>query len=196
MSEFVENASVSLTDDLATESVDLSDLAEEPSGGPMQPGWYKSEIIEGYATRSGKQFLTSDEPSKNGDSRNLQLCFRVTPRTGEPRNLNVRINYRLEDLTPERIAYVKEAREQFRGVHGRWSDADVQRSSLALAQLGQLGKSVGFATPKAAQGNVNSASFIGKTPDIRLRIDKNNYNEVSEYAPSGTKTGGATKAAA
>lgn len=185
-SEFVEAAG--LTSDLAEERVvDLSDFAEEP-GGPLRPGWYKAEVLEGYATRSGKQFATSDSLSQAGDSRNLRLCFKVAVPGKEPRNIQKTINYRTTDFTPERLAVIKEARQEFSGVQGRWPNVELQRSSLAVAQLGQVGKATGVGVPLTHEGNINASRFVGKKLDVRLTIDKNSYNDVTAFAASSTFT--------
>lgn len=105
----VADEAVSLTGGLAEERVvDLSDFAEAP-GGALPRGWYAADIIEGYATRRGKQFVTGDTVSQNGDSRNLRLCIKVSTAT-EPHNLQEVLNYRPSDFTPERLAFIKEAR--------------------------------------------------------------------------------------
>src|SRR4051812_21561578 len=120
--EFVEATTPSLTDDgLAAEVLpSLTDMAEEV-GGPLPRGWYKAEVIEGYSTRKGTQFITGDAVSKRGDSRNLTICLKLTPQKGEPRNTFTRLNYRPADFTPERIAFIKEMRDEMKGVKGKWS---------------------------------------------------------------------------
>lgn len=187
---FVEPAidgGVSLTGDLAQERVvDLSDFAEAP-GGALPRGWYAAEVIEGYATRNGKQFVTSDTVSKNGDSRNLRLCIKVSTAT-EPHNLQEVLNYRPSDFTPERLAFIKEMRSEFKGTKGRWANADVQRSSLAVASLGQVGKAMSIGTPLTAEGNIKAGAFVGKKLDVRVSIDDNGYNVVTGYAAIHTYT--------
>jgi hypothetical protein len=186
--EFVEQPEVSLTDDLAQERVlDLNDMAEEP-GGPLAPGWYKATVIEGYGTRSGKQFTTTDEPSKDGASRNTRLCLSIQPVKGDPRNLQTSQNYRPSDFTPERIAHVKQLRVDFGGVQGRWPDTDGQRSSLALAKVGQIGKATKRGVPLSASNQVVPSKYIGAELDVRIIIDQNNYNDIKEYAEAGSKT--------
>src|SRR5215470_4329495 len=101
-----------LHDDLAQESLpNLDDYVEEV-GGPWAKGWYAAEIIEGYTTRKGTVFTTGDEPSKNGDSRNLRICLKMTNAKGDTRTLQDSINYRTSDFTAERLAFIKEMREE------------------------------------------------------------------------------------
>lgn len=183
-----------VNDELAVESLpSLADFAEEP-GGAFAPGWYKAEIVEGYSTRNGHQFETKDEVSKKGDSRNLTICLRVTPKVGDARNLQERLNYRPSDFNPERLAFIKEAREEFKGVKGKWADSDVQRSSLAIASLGQIEKAVGVGFKRLSDGSLLPGGLIGKELDVRLRIDDQGYNEVTGHAPTGQFTGKGKKA--
>lgn len=191
------NAEVSIndaTEGLAGESVSLTDFAEDPSGA-WSPGWYKAEIIEGYATqKSGKVFTTEDSTSSKGDSRNLRLCFRVTNAKGDERTMQESYNYRPSDFTAERLTFIKEARAEYKGVKGRWSDADAQRSSLAIAKIGQFQKAIGFPQLKLTPaGGIVANVFVGQAVDVRLSVDDNGYNVVNAFAPTGSKTGGARK---
>lgn len=170
---------------LNTEEVpSLADFADE-IGGPWPNGWYKAEIMEGYTTRKGKLIETSDSLSGKGDSRNLKLAFRVVDAKGTERFIMENVNYRTSDFTPARIAYIKELREEYKGVKGRWADGDAQRTSLALARLGALEK-VSGAIKRSAQGIV-PFQFVGKKLDVRLSTDENGYNVITAFAPSGTK---------
>lgn len=83
---------------------------------------------------------------------------------------------------------------------GRWSNADVQRSSLAVASLGQVGKATGIGTPLTAEGNIRAGAFVGKKLDVRVSIDDNGFNVITGYAPAHTytkaeRTNGATPSA-
>lgn len=187
MTDFAENPAVDLAGGLADERVlDLGDMADEPSGGALPNGWYAADVIEGYATRKGKQFTTGSSVSKSGDSQNLTICLRVSPSKGEPTNLNTSINYRVTDLTQERIEYVKDARKEFAGVKGRWANADAQRSSLAIATLGQFGKATGVGVSVTATGLVKGAAYVGKKLLVRLSTNDRGYNEVTAFAAPGT----------
>lgn len=190
--EFVEQPGVGLTDDLATEDVpSLSDFAEVP-GGALPRGWYSAEIIEGYSTRSGKQFLTEDVPSQKGDSRNLRIAVKVTPRVGDPKNLFTTINYRVTDFNPDRLSYIKELRNEMKGVKGRWPDTDAQRTSLAIAFLGQLEKALGVPFKRTSQGIIVTP-LIGKKVDARLNVNEDGYNDITAFAQAGTVTSGPKK---
>jgi hypothetical protein len=172
-----------LTDTLTSEEVpDLSSYAEEPTGSALKAGWYDADVIEGYATRKGHQFATEDTVSQKGDSRNLRLCFKI----GE-RNLQESFNYRPTDFTPERLAHIKELREEFKGVKGKWADADGQRSSLAIAKLGQIQKAFGFPFKRTPSGQIVAASFVGQKVQVRVIVNDEGYNEVKEFAPAGSK---------
>lgn len=176
-----------VTDSLTGESVNLTDFAAE-TGGAWPNGWYSAEIIEGYATPKGFQFTTADAPSQKGDSRNLRICARLTPSSGgDPRNMQESFNYRASDFSPERLAYIKEARVEYKDVKGAWPDRDVQRSSLAIAKIGQLQKALALDTLPLVDGGVVAGAFVGKSVDIRLSTDENGYNVFSAFAPTGTK---------
>ncbi len=185
------STSVSLTDvtdGLAAESVSLADFAEEP-GGAWPTGWYKSEIVEGYSTaKSGKEYHTEDAVSTKGDSRNLRLCVKITRADGDSRTLQESFNYRPSDFTAERLAFIKSSREDNKGAKGRWADTDAQRSSLAIAKIGQIQKACGHAEIKLANGGIAVGPFIGATPDVRVGIDENGYNIITGFSPAGTKT--------
>jgi len=165
-------------------ALDLSDFAEE-SGGALAPGWYRALIIEGYATIKGKQIVTGDTLSSKGDSRNMKVCFGLAI----GRNIFNSFNYRTTDFTPERLAQVKELRLAFKGTQGAWpGQADAQRSSLAIADLAQLQKSLGLSLPRTDEGNLNPMPLVGQTLDIRLNVDAKGYNNVTAYAAAGTRT--------
>ena len=188
-------ATVSLndvTDGLTGESVSLADFAEEP-GGAWSPGWYKAEIIEGYSTaKSGKQFNSEDTVSKNGDSRNLRLCFRLKNAKGDERTMQESLNYRPQDFTSERLSFIKEMRVEFKNAR-RWPDTDAQRSSLAIAKIGQLQNAVGFKQLKIVNGGVAATTFVGQALDVRLAMDDNGYNVITAFSTAGSKTGGTKK---
>lgn len=177
-----------VADDLLSEDVpSLAEYADEP-GGAWAKGWYTAEIIEGYSTRNGKQFVTEDEPSKRGDSRNLRMCFKVTRLNGEERNMQESFNYRVSDFTAERLQYIKEMRAEYKSVKGKWLGAeDAQRTSLAIAKLGQLEKAIGLKLKRTPQGNLVAGVFIGQKLDVYLSVDENGYNEVKQFAKLGDK---------
>jgi hypothetical protein len=168
----------------------LVDFAGEP-GGAWDKGWYRAEVIEGYATGKGTTFLTKDELSKGGDSRNVTFCFRVFNKAGQERTIFDQQNYRVTDFTPERLAQIKEGREANRGVKGKWTQGyqpgDLQRSSLAIATLGQFEKALGFRFKRGPNGALLPGVFIGQKVDVYLGINKEGYNDITEYAAAGSK---------
>lgn len=177
-------------------SVDLRDLASEP-GGAWAKGWYPGEIIEGYLAGS-HQFLTQDTVSKKGDSRNLLVCYRLT-NGAQVKTTFQQYNYRLSDFTAQRIEAVKNIRKEMGGVKGKWSGyEDLQRSSLALGQLGQLQKATGVAfTFHPDTKAILVAGLVGAKIDVRLGIDEESgYNEVTGLAALGTGGKGKAKGAA
>jgi len=177
-----------MANELHTEDVpSLEEFATEP-GGAWPNGWYTAEIIEGYATQRGKVFATEDTLSQKGDSRNMRLCFRVN-NASSSRTMQENFNYRASDFTPERLSFIKQAREEYKNVKGRWSDPDAQRSSLAIATLGQLQKAVGQGFKRNSEGNLLPAALVGKKVDVRLSTDDKGYNVINAFAPAGTKAG-------
>lgn len=183
----IANAEVTLdlSEDLVSETIEgLEDFAEEPQGA-WKNGWYPAVILEGFQTRKGKTIETGDSVSQKGDSRNLKLCIKVANGKDE-RTLITSFNYRTSDFTPERLAFIKEARAENKGVKGKWSDSDAQRSSLALASLGGLAKAVGFSPKLAPQGGLIAGIYVGQAVDVYLGVDDKGYNEVRNFAKSGT----------
>lgn len=173
---------------ISEELPSLSEFAEE-AGGAWPVGWYKAMVIDGYATRKGTVFTTEDTPSRDGQSRNMRLCLNVTGAAGT-RNTFDTFNYRISDFTPARLEQIKELRQQFKGTRGAWpGQADAQRTSLAIANLGQLEKALGFRFKRHPEGYLVPGTFVGQKLDIRLGVDDKGYNEVTAYAAAGSRTG-------
>lgn len=172
---------------MAEELPSLADFAQEP-GGAWPKGWYAATILEGYATPKGTVFQTLDNPSKAGDSRNLMICVSMDGGKLGTRNTFTQLNYRAGDFTADRMAAIKEAREQFKGARGAWTgQTDLQRSSLALAQLGQLEAALGFRLPLHPAGHILAAKLVGQKMDVRLGEDEKGYNEINAFAKAGTR---------
>jgi hypothetical protein len=176
---------------------DLSDFGKEPSSGPWEHqgfgpsnNWYPAEVIEGYATASSFQWTTEDTASKDGASRNMRVCFRVTNSSNETRNIWASFNYRLDDFSARKLSAIKELREQYAGKKGAWAEKDLQRTSLAVASLGQFerafDKKVRLSRTEA--GNLNPGNLTGYKIDVRLGVNEDGYNTVEEYARLGERT--------
>lgn len=163
----------------------LTDFAEE-TGGAWPKGWYAAEVIEGYSTPKGKVWSTEDTLSKAGDSRNVRFCFRVTNGTQE-RTTFVSINYRESDFTAQRLAHIKQAREDHKGVRGKWfDDPDGQRSSLAVASVAGFENALGFAL-RNSEGRILPERAIGHNVDTRFTINADGYNDINAFDKAGTK---------
>jgi hypothetical protein len=174
---------------LADESMpSLSDMAHEPTTGAWPDGWYPATILEGYATNSGHEFVTEDNPSKDGASRNLRICVAAKNKAGEARNYFTGLNYRKSDLTSQTMAAVKKAlavaKEQGWKAGGWPSEwKDLQRSVIAIQNLAQFERALGFKLSKTGEGVIKVAPFFGQQIDIRLRLnDESGYSEVAEFA--------------
>jgi hypothetical protein len=171
----------------------LDDFNEELKGGGAWPvGWYGAEVLEGYQTQKGKQFVTEDAISSKGDSRNARLCFKMShpdASKGERTTFD-NVNYRESDFGKDRQEYVAQARKDHKGVQGRWNDdPDAQRSSLALAKVVHLEKALGFVL-RTKDGLMVPARAVGQKVDVHLTVNKDGFNEINDYAPSGSKTKG------
>lgn len=169
----------------------LSDVAQE-AGGAWPAGWYPAEIIEGYQAKS-YTFTTEDSLSKGGDSRNLRVSLRVTSPAaradelgnsvvaGATRNTFFSTNYCTDFLTAANVKRIKNN-------DGDPKDKAFMRLRIALGQLGQIEKAVGFSFQKHPQGHINPAPLIGQKVDVRLSIGEKGYNEVTAFAPAGSRT--------
>jgi hypothetical protein len=165
----------------------LADFGREPSTGAWPDGWYSATITEGYATNSGHQWITGDTASKAGDSRNMRVCFAVVNKAKESRNYWASFNYRLGDFTPARIQAVVSARQHAKEQQwkGKWPGemADLQRTSLAIGQLGQFERALGFRLQKTEAGFLDVGPFVGKQIDLRLKLnDETGFSEPVEFA--------------
>lgn len=181
----------------------LADIATPDEGrGAWERGWYRAKILDGYTTGKGTVFETKDVTAKDPSSRNLFICFAVNgdvfvPSSPDPakrklskgpggtRNIRSTYNYRPSDLSTERVAAVKAAREHYKGVHGAWPDKAIQASSLSLGRLGQLETAVGFRLP-FADGRFNPQPFIGQDVEVRLTITEEGFSDVAAVAKAGT----------
>ena len=182
----LDDTITNMAPDTLPSTVDLTDLAAE-TGGAWPRGWYAATVIPGYSA-GGYQFQTESTVSKKGDSYNLRLALRITNGADQRTNFAT-FNYRALDFTPQRIEAVKNMRKQFAGQKGKWSGYDdIQRSSIALGQLGQLQKASGVAiTLTPFTGQIVTLPFVGVTFFVRLTInEETGYNEITGF--SATKT--------
>lgn len=172
----------------------LTDVAQEPSSGAWPEGWYRAKVVEGYATRNGTQFTSGDTVSKNGDSRNLLLCFIAVNAAKEERQIFNRWNYKAGDFDRERILKVLELRKT--AVAEKWGNKwpeevkAFQATSLSLGRLGQIERAVGFKFKLTEAKTIDVRPFIGQEMDLHFRINESGYNEVSEVAKAGERTSG------
>lgn len=163
------------------QQIDLNDMAERSSGA-WPKGWYPAEVIEGFE-KGGHQFDTANTVSNDGQSFNLRLCFRLA-NGPQIRTDFCQLNYRPTDFTPERVAVVKRLREEFKDVQGAWPGfKDEQRSSLALAKLGQLGKAAGIPLDVNVEtGGITPIPFLGKRMFVFVDINEDGYNEIKRFS--------------
>ena len=177
----LDDTITNMAPDTLPSTVDLTELAAE-TGGAWPRGWYAATVIPGYSA-GGYQFQTESTVSKKGDSYNLRLALRITNGADQRTNFAT-FNYRALDFTPQRIEAVKNMRKQFAGQKGKWSGYDdIQRSSIALGQLGQLQKATGVTITLTPEGQIATLPFIGQTFFVRLTIDEDTgYNEITGFS--------------
>jgi hypothetical protein len=182
---------------IETELPDLSDFGREPSAGAWEHqgfgpsnNWYPAEVIEGYATQSSFQWSTEDTASKDGNSRNMRVCFRITNSANETRNIWASFNYRLDDFDGKKLAAIKELRAQYAGKKGAWAEKDLQRTSLALASLGQFERAFDkkIRLSRTEAGNLNPIPLVGYKIDVRLGTNEDGFNTVEEFAKLSERT--------
>ena len=172
------------------EMPDLSSFARPVSEGAWPAGWYQAKVIEGYATGSGFQWVTGDLPSKDNQSRNMTVCFSVTNSSGDERKTWTSFNYRSDDFTKQKLGAITELRQKNAKLK-QWPEKDLQRTSIAVASLGQFERAFAGMTrlKRTTQGNLATVNLIGYKMDLRLSINDDGFNEVEEFAPLGEKTG-------
>lgn len=178
-------------------SLNLSEFAEK-STGAWPKGWYPAELIPGF-DKGGHQFVTETNVSSKGDSFNVMICFRVAKEAGstEIRTDFTQLNYRPTDFTPDRMQVVRNMREAFSQVTGKWPGGpdvtDVQRSSLALGKIGQFQSASGAPITFLDGGAINVAPFIGRKLFVYYDIEEETgYNKITRF--SAYATGVAPKA--
>jgi hypothetical protein len=179
------------------DSLSLTDFAQEPSSGAWPAGWYNAIVVEGYITNSGYRWATEDKLSKDGASHNLQICFQITNQAMETRYIVCSCNYRLDDFLLSTLQAIKEVRAHQAGKKGSWGPmgsrlADLQRSSMALAKLGQLERAFdgNAKLERSDEGNISPTNLIGYELDLHLTVnEETGYNEVVEFAKLGERTG-------
>lgn len=164
----------------------LDAFYEEPSGN-IAPGWYGSDVLEGYATGKGTQFVTSDQPSvKAPGKRELRFCLGLNV-NGSQRNLQKTFFYTPEQFSPENLAHIKQLREQFKGQRSWAGQGQAQNFSINLTQLSQLERAVGFKLVRHPNGGFLVAPYVGKKLDVRVSTGKNGYDEVTGFAAAGSR---------
>lgn len=170
----------------AEELPSLGDFYEEP-GGNITPGWYGAEVLEGYATGRGTQFTTTDEPFKD-ERRIFRLCFGINV-NGTQRNLQKTFFYTSGAFSGENLARIKELRETFKGQKKWPGQGQAQNFSITLSQLSQLEKTIGFKLALHPAGGLLAAPYVGKKLDVLVSTGKNGYDEVTAFAPAGSRAG-------
>lgn len=172
---------------LAQEELPSLDTFYEEPGGNITPGWYAATVLEGYATGKGTQFTTTDEPFKDG-RRIFRLALGLTV-GGQTRNLQKTFFYSPDQFTGESLAHIKSLREQFKGQKSWAGQGQAQNFSITLGHLSQLEKAIGFKLARHPNGGLLAAPYVGKKMDVRVSTSKNGYDDITGFAPAGTRAG-------
>lgn len=171
------------------ETIKLTDVPslegfDSTGGGAWPNGWYPATIVPSFTTNKGNTFETEDFLSKAGDSRNIRVLIEATD--GEnTRTLFHNCNYRLADLTPERIAEIRELRKVY-AKEKKWPDTDAQRTNLNLEGLRELEKVMGRTFSRNGSG-LDVTPLHNLKVDVYLGTDEKGFNEVRQVAASGTR---------
>lgn len=171
---------------------DLSGIGDSPSDfTPFEDGWYKGVILEKreFVDRNGntRVFESADQPSQNGDSRNIKLQVQVT-RQADKATLNVStlVNYRPDDLTAATVQAVKVVQEQVKEGAAEWKGNPLSRSFFALQSLQKIQKVAGVRQlQRNGNGGLDLSAVYGKEAYIRIKPDERNpqYKTVADIRP-------------
>lgn len=172
------------------ELLDIPDLSEMAEGDrqsePWTNGWYGGRILEQrqFTDKNGNDrvFVSSDEPSQNGSSRNIRLQVVVTRADGRELNLSALVNYRPEDLTTETVQAVAARRAQVKTGETEWGD--LFRANMTLTRLGKLQKLAGVRNfARNGNGGLDLHGLYGKSAFFKLADDDRNsqYKMIKDY---------------
>lgn len=179
------------------------EFAKQESTGPWADGWYPGVIVPQYeAGANNTLFKTEDTLAQKGDSRNIRICFAVAREdktaglvTIDTRYISHTVNYRMEDLTDERIAEVQAYKErQGKTPVKNWSDKDIQRSFLSYAKLHELERVLGKELTQNGSG-FDVEPLITCNADVRIYTEEKSdgsgkkFNSIGNVAPAGTRIG-------
>lgn len=173
---------------------DLSSVFENESGPasePFQDGWYQGTIqeVRSFTDRNGNDrvFESGDQPSANGDSRNIKLQIELT-RQSDGRKLNTSwlVNYRPEALTQETVQAIvsKQAAAKETGERVEWGE--LFGSYMTIQKLGKLQKVAGVRQlQKNGNGGLDLKPLYGKTAYFRIKDDDRNpqYKQIADVRP-------------
>lgn len=173
---------------------DLTGLTEDRPE-PWQDGWYTGTILanRSFTNKAGMDvtFNTEDVPSRNGDSRNINLQVQLTRKSdGRTMNTRTNVNYRLDDFTKETIAAVLERKQAIKDKKAEdWGP--LFRSFMSLLRIGSLQRIAGVRQFERRQdGSLDISPLVGKSCYIRISDDEEGkYKEVKEISDAAPKKG-------
>lgn len=174
---------------------DLSGIQDPTRGEPFGDGWYEGTIMEKreLTDRSGNEriFETTDQPSQNGDSRNIRLQVELVRKAdGRKLGTNTLINYRPEDLSADVVAQVTAKMAEVKA-GAEWGP--LFRPFMTLSRLSKLQKLAGVRQlQRNGNGGLDLHPLYGKKGFFRLAPDDRNpeYKAIAEFretAPARAK---------
>jgi len=173
---------------------DLSGISNTADSEPWADGWYSGTILERreFTDSNGNDrvFESGDQPSQNGDSRNITLQVQIKRQTdGRTLNSSVRVNYRAEDLTRETIQAVAKAQETAKENGNQMGD--LFRPFMVLTRLSKLQRIGGVRQlQRNGNGGLDLTPVFGKTAYFRLGDDprtNGKYKEVKDFSAEAPK---------
>lgn len=170
--------------------LDIPDLSEvstdRPQTEPLADGWYEGQFLgkREFTDKNGNDrvFESSDTPAQSA-GRNIRLQIELTRRSdGKKFNVGSLVHYRNEDLTPETIQAVLNARKAFQ--EDGTQLGELFRASMTLSRLGKLQKIAGIRQfQRTTDGGLDITPLFGKKCFFRLKPDSRNpqFKEVADY---------------
>lgn len=180
---------------VSTQSLpDLPDLSgmTEDRPEPWADGWYTATVEQSHAvTREGMEvtYATKDVPSRDGQSRNLQIRLVVTRKSdGRTMHTKTLINYRQSDFSAETLSAVQTRKAEVK-VGGEWGP--MFRPFQALTSIGSLQRIAAIRQfQRTADGGFDLTPLFGKSVFVRMKDDEaGRYKDITAISDTAPKKG-------
>ena len=194
-----------MSDDYGTQMAPLPDVPDlsgitPDERIPWEDGWYQATALQSRAFTSSDgmttTFISGDEPSQKGDSRNISVQVQVRRKNGDVLNGRVLVNYKAEFLTSETVAAILQHKEAMKAAKGtgqkppEWGP--LFRAFSATSDIGTLQRIAGVRQfVRNGAGGLDITPVFGKTLYVRLGPDdrKPQYKAVVEFSDVAPKKG-------